>query len=154
MFLQTVRPTQLIVPAAGPPNKVNKFDGEWCLDTLAKWSGVSCLGRGTKDDGQTDSTGDDGPAGSANSTIGHEQYRDDLNTYVMFKSKEAHARWVPLKVIEWNAGYTSTVTGGDIGSEVQTFNSSFPQASRTLTGSETALHPEWSHLASLEIVTQ
>ena len=60
-------------------------------------------------------------------------------------------RWVPLKVINWGFGFTSTVTAG-FGNEEQGFTSSYPQTPRQLTGTETALHPEWSHIVSFRVV--
>ena len=151
MFLQMVSTTLLIVPAAGPPNKCNEFDGEWCLDTRAEWAPtVHCAGTSKVSDGESQAFSDN-PQGGANETIGSEQYDDDFRTYVMFKSNEANARWVPLKMVEWDMGYTSTVTGS-FGSEEQSYNGSYPQTSRTLTGTETTLHPEWTHITSFLVV--
>jgi len=151
MFLQMVSTALLITPTAGPPNKCNEYDGEWCLDTRAEWAPtVNCAGTSKVSDGTPQSFSDN-PNGGANETIGTEQYDDDFRTYVMFKSNEPEARWVPLKVIEWDMGFTSAVTGS-FGSEEQQYTSSYPQASRTLTGAETTLHPEWSHITSFLIV--
>ena len=147
MFVQTVRVNQLQVPDEGPPNKVNEFNGEWCLDTLAG-VGVAYKATGKKNVGESNATDD--PAFGNAYDMGSEQLDEAWNTYVMFKSNEDEARWVPLKVMPWERGYKSDhafLTG-------IYFFEAYPQQPQNLSGVETRYHPEWNHITSFLVIPQ
>ena len=148
IFVQNVCVTDHLSPPSGPVGKWNKHDGQWCLDAFPSYTLINYGNLSGKNDGEENHNSDP-PTGPANNDVGNEQFDQQFRTYVMFKSNESCARWVPLKVINWGMGFKSSISTW----HNRTFSDVYPPADQTLTGTETHTLPEWSHLGSFEITT-
>lgn len=149
MFVQNICVTQSVIPSNGP-SKINENNGEWCLDALAGMTQASYGRSGEKNDGESNSAFDT-PFGSASNDVGNQQLDQEFNTYVMFKSKEVDACWVPLKMIKWRMGFKASVSSLFGNLDIQ-FNDSYPKKDLQLIGTETHVLPEWSKIGSFLLV--
>jgi hypothetical protein len=148
IFVQNICVTDHLSPPSGQVGKWNKHDGQWCLDAYPSYTLISYGNLSGKNDGEEDHNSDP-PTGPANNDVGNEQFDQQFRTYVMFKSNESGALWVPLKVINWGMGFKSSISTW----HNSTFSDVYPPTDQTLTGTETHTLPEWSHLGSFEITT-